>query len=173
MLAADFCKVKQVTIAAGKMYMATATNYRHLITSIEIEATPAQVWSVLTDFASFPSWSAFIRRVDGVAALGAGLVVELQPVGMKPSVFKPVVVTCEAEREFAWLGKLGWGGLFDGEHRFVLEPLPDGGTRLIHSERFGGLLVPLLKKMLTGPTAAGFAAFNVALRVEVGRRFGG
>jgi hypothetical protein len=52
--------------------------------------------------------------------------------------------------------------VFDGRHRFELEALEDGRTRLTHRETFTGLLVPLLWGSLVGPTTAGFERFNTA-----------
>ncbi len=66
-------------------------------------------------------------------------------------------------QELRWPGKLGFGGLFDGEHSFVLTANADGTTHLTHSERFSGVLVTLLKGTLTN-THAGFDAFNQALQ---------
>jgi hypothetical protein len=36
--------------------------------------------------------------------------------------------------------------------------------RFVHGESFRGLLVPLLRKNLDGPTRAGFTAMNEALK---------
>jgi hypothetical protein len=64
-----------------------------------------------------------------------------------------------------WFGKLLFGGLFDGRHRFELVP-ENGATRLVHSERFSGMLVPLVKKVLRD-TERDFAALNAALKERV------
>ena len=47
-------------------------------------------------------------------------------------------------------------------HRVELVPA-DAGTRLIQTEHFTGVLVPLMKKRLDTDTAAAFEAMNVAL----------
>lgn len=54
----------------------------------------------------------------------------------------------------------------DGEHYFQLQARDGGGTRLLHGERFSGLLLPLLKSNLQGPTRAGFEAMNLALKAR-------
>ncbi|MGH2735621.1 MAG: SRPBCC domain-containing protein, partial [Actinomycetota bacterium] len=58
-------------------------------------------------------------------------------------------------------------GLFDGEHRFTLEPTNGGGTRVVQGERFSGALVPLLRRSLDDGTLAGFRAMNEALKRRV------
>jgi hypothetical protein len=72
-------------------------------------------------------------------------------------------------RAFEWLGRLVMPLLFDGRHRFELVPNGDG-TRLIHTEHFTGLLVPLLKKSLDTKTVAGFEAMNTALKARAEAR---
>jgi hypothetical protein len=57
-------------------------------------------------------------------------------------------------------------GLFDGEHRFVLEDTGGSGTRFTHAERFTGVLVPLFGGTLA-KTAVGFEQMNEALKAEV------
>jgi hypothetical protein len=76
------------------------------------------------------------------------------------------VLAATPGHELRWLGKLGPGGLFDGEHSFVLTLNPDGTTRLTHGERFTGVLVALLKGTAT-KSHAGFDAFNRALKQRV------
>ena len=80
--------------------------------------------------------------------------------------FKPTVLAAEPGRELRWLGRLLVPGVFDGEHRFRLEPLPDGRTRFIQSERFTGILVALLRKTLD-KTQLGFEQMNGALKQRV------
>jgi len=54
-------------------------------------------------------------------------------------------------------------GLFDGEHRFVLEP-HEGGTKFTQAEKFRGLLVPLMWKSMLPKTKRGFEMMNQALK---------
>jgi hypothetical protein len=55
-------------------------------------------------------------------------------------------------------------GIFDGEHRFVIEPLPNGQVRFQQSERYSGVLVPLFRGSLDRDTKRGFPEMNVALK---------
>ena len=41
---------------------------------------------------------------------------------------RPTLVEVDASRTFAWLGHMGLPGVFDGRHRFRVEPLGDTGT---------------------------------------------
>ena len=64
-----------------------------------------------------------------------------------------------------WWGHLGVRGLFDGRHRFELHAA-GRGTRLVQSEIFTGVLVPLVARSLDRGTAAGFALMNSALKAH-------
>ena len=38
---------------------------KELHSEIEIDASAERVWGILTDFASYPEWNPFIRRISG------------------------------------------------------------------------------------------------------------
>jgi hypothetical protein len=50
--------------------------------------------------------------------------------------------------------------LFDGEHMFEIETVGPNRVRFVQSEKFGGVLVPFLRKMLETKTRAGFEAIG-------------
>jgi hypothetical protein len=134
--------------------------------AIEIDAPTDDVWQVLAETDRYGEWNPFIRRLQGELREGAKLEVEIAPPGGRSMTFKPTVVAAAPGRELRWLGRLLLPGLFDGEHRFLLEPLPDGRTRFVQSERFSGLLVGVLKGSLE-KTRVGFEEMNRALKAEV------
>ena len=138
---------------------------RHeLHTEIDIDAEPQVVWDVLTDLVNFADWNPFVVESSGEVRVGEKLTNRMQPPGGKAITFKPTVTEVEPARVFEWLGRLLMPGIFDGRHRFELTPTADGGTRLIHSEYFRGILVRLMRKSLDTDTRAGFEAMNVALK---------
>lgn len=138
-----------------------------LASEIVIQAPPAAVWQVLTDFAAYPAWNPFIIGIDGEARSGERLDVRIQPVGGKAMRFRPQVMVCTAPHHLRWRGTLIVPGLFDGEHDFRLEALEGGATRFLHSETFSGLLVRPLAAKLDAQTLPGFVAMNEALKVRV------
>ena len=138
---------------------------KHLHTEIQIEADPAEVWAVLTDFDHYPDWNPFLVDVRGRAEPGGRLRVTLSPPGGRRITMRPTVTDLEPGRVFEWWGHLGVRGIFDGRHRFELTA-SGTGTRLVQQETFTGLLMPLLAKSLDGPTAAGFVLMNQALRAR-------
>jgi hypothetical protein len=74
-------------------------------------------------------------------------------------------LTLEANKEFRWKGKLGINGIFDGEHYFILESVDKDITKFIHGEKFSGLLVPFVRKMLD-KTQKGFQLMNESIKNE-------
>ncbi len=127
-------------------------------------AAPAEtVWRVLTDFAAYPEWNPFIPEIAGDLREGARLRVRIAPSGRSPMTFRPRVLEAAPPRVFRWLGHLFVPGLFDGEHRFRIEPLAER-CRFTQEEEFRGLLAPLLLRAIGAATERGFAAMNEALR---------
>ena len=139
------------------------TTQRTIEQSIEIDAPPAAVWSILADTSAYPEWNPFMSKLDGDLHPGATLDVRIEPPNARPMSFKPTVLTAERERELRWIGHFIVPGLLDGEHSFRIEPLGDGRSRFIQSERFSGLLVRFVKSTLD-KTELGFAEMNAALK---------
>ena len=136
---------------------------REIQHQIDIDATPAAVWAVLTDTSTYGEWNPFLRRLDGELHEGSRLEVEIAPPGGRAMTFKPTVLAAADGLELRWLGRLFAPGLFDGEHRFELEALPHGGTRFTQAERFTGLLVRLFS---LDKTRLGFEQMNRALKAR-------
>lgn len=138
-----------------------------LTASTEIDATPDQVWRVLTDFATYPRWNPFMTSAQvtssgGVLAKGARMRIHLHDAG-GDMTFTPEVLTARPGRELRWLGKAGPGWIADGEHRFRIEQLGPHRVRLTQSERFTGVAVPFIEGQLKSNTLPQFSAMNKAL----------
>ena len=140
---------------------------KELRSEIEIGAPPERVWRVLTDFAAYPEWNPFIRRVSGRPEVDERLVVRMRPSGTRGMTFRPTVMKVEPSRELRWLGHLLVPGIFDGEHIFEIEELERDRVRFVQREVFKGLLVPLLARSLDRDTQRGFEEMNRALRERI------
>lgn len=79
--------------------------------------------------------------------------------------FTPTVLAAEPGRLLRWRGRLGVPGIFDGVHAFELTAR-DGGTHVVQSERFSGLLVPLTGSIVR-QSARGFVTLTDALKARV------
>ncbi len=135
-----------------------------IYTEIEIHAPAERVWRLLTDFAYFPQWNPFIRRISGDVRVGARLEAFLQPLGTRGVTFHPVVLNVEQNRELRWIGGLWMPKLFDGEHSFTLAPRGADSVHFVQQETFTGILVPLFARTLAA-TERGFNEMNHALKV--------
>ena len=139
---------------------------RRIETEVDIAASPETVWEVLTDLDRYEEWNPFVTSSQGRVAVGETLRNRLEPPGGRTMTFAPRVTVADEPRVFEWLGKLGVSGVFDGRHRFELEPT-QSGTRLVHSEEFGGIAVPFLMGAKTqAQTREGFVEMNDALRAR-------
>lgn len=133
---------------------------RDLVTEIDIDAPPADVWAVLTDGDAYGEWNPFIVEMRGPVEVGGTLQNTLQPSPDQQMSFAPTILVVEEERELRWLGRLWVPRLFDGEHYFLLSET-DGGTRLVHGERFSGVLLWFID---VEDFRANFEAMNAALK---------
>lgn len=137
---------------------------KQIRTEIVIHATPAKVWSILTDFKSYPQWNPFIKTIEGKAEQGTKLKARIIPPGASGMTFTPKILVSKQNNELRWLGHLLIPGLFDGEHIFELYENTDGSTTFVQREIFRGILVPLFSKMLDNNTVRGFELMNSKLK---------
>ena len=137
---------------------------KELYTEIEINASPAKVWKILTDFEKYPEWNPFILYLRGKPEPGTKFEVSLRNPGSKPITFHPKWLIVNKNEELRWLGVLFIAGLFDGEHVFELKELSPGKTLFIQKEKFKGLLVPFLWRDLNLKTRKGFEQMNQKLK---------
>jgi hypothetical protein len=134
-----------------------------LSSSIEIQAAADEVWSVLTDFDSYQEWNPSILSSEGEARVGARLTNQLRKEGGGSVTFRPRVLVVDPGRELRWLGHLFVPGIFDGDHRFLIEEVGPGRVRLTQAEKLSGILVPFMRG-LGESTTADFEAMNTALK---------
>lgn len=136
-----------------------------LATTIDIDATPEQIWDVLSDFTEYGEWSNF-SHVDGVAELGIRL--KMRMPGMS---FRPTVTSATPDAELQWSAKIISASLFLGEHNFTLIRNNDGTTRVNNTETFSGALTkPFRRFFAKSHNEGGYAGFNRALKSRVEAR---
>ena len=134
-------------------------------TTVDIDATRDAVWDVLTDFASYSEWN-LSMRIELTPEVGTKLVAHLLGDGGHGMSFRPKVLAATPGEELHWVGRLGFHGIADGEHFFILTTNDHGTTRLNHGERFSGALVALAKGS-SGDSGAAYEAFSQGLKQRV------
>jgi hypothetical protein len=135
----------------------------------DLDATREDVWAVLSDLDRWQDWNPHVVRAAGELHPGARLALSIRTGRGGTMRFRPTVVDVEVGRGFAWLGSLGVRGLFDGHHRFVLDDLPGGRTRIVQSEEFRGLLVRPLRRTVADAEHA-FHEVHVSLAARLAER---
>ena len=134
-------------------------------TTIDIDATPEQVWATLTEFDAYADWNPFITDASETATEGSRLRIHIEPPEGRAATFTPTVTAAVPGERLEWLGKLGVRGLFDGRHEFTLDAIEGERTRLVQRERFSGLLVGLL--LDEDDISEGFEQMNATLKERV------
>lgn len=132
-------------------------------TTIDIGASPETVWRVLTHFSAYPTWNPFIREILGKPERGARLKVRMRLSKQQSSRFSPRVTKVIPAAELHWRGA-AFGGLFVGEHSFIIVPNGVNGVRFIQREQFSGLLAPLILAFIGKKTEDAFERMNKALK---------
>ena len=109
-----------------------------------IQAPPDTIWTLLTDAAKFPTWNSTVTSIEGQIAEGQTLKIRVQSAPER--VFKPKVSGVEAARTMIWSD--GMAPMFKGVRTFTLTPNVDGSTKFEMTERFSGLMLPMIKGSL-------------------------
>lgn len=133
---------------------------------IIIDAPMRIVWQTLVDFPAYPEWNPFLTGVEGFAETGRRIGLTFRLPDGKTQRFDARVAECDPPRELHWKGKLLVGGLYDGEHFFVLRDLSPTRTKLLHCKKYSGLLAGLYAKSLDQNIPEGFRQMNEALKTR-------
>jgi hypothetical protein len=121
-----------------------------------INASPASVWSVLTDGAGYPTWDSGVESIEGAIVEGKRIKVRSE---VSPGRAFPVTVHLDEDGStMTWTGGMPLG-LFCGVRTFTLAS-PDGLTTTFRMrEEYTGALVGLMWKTMPdlGPSFNQFA----------------
>lgn len=133
---------------------------------IVINASPEQVWQVLTDLEHYSEWNPLLYRGSGSVKLGETVVVDAKT-ATKEMNFVCIVTKAEPFKEFAWKFHVIHPFLFRGMHEFRIEPINEISVRFIDTETFQGLLLPTQAKDLTTNGLAAMIEMGKALKKRV------
>lgn len=136
---------------------------KEIVTEVQINARPADVWKVLFANEQWSQWNPFITKSKGALVVGQKITNTMLMTGQKPMTFKPTVLKADPGKELRWLGRLPIPGLFQGEHYFQMES-HGSGTRFVQGELFRGLLIGMLNM---DDARKSFISLNEALKKRV------
>ena len=136
----------------------------HVKTTVDIAASPAQVWAILSDLSAYPAWNPLIVGARGWLDDGAPLDLEVA-VGRTTTLLGTRVLRVRPGEELRWHGPRSslLRRLLCGEHYFVLESLASG-CRLVHGEIFSGLASGLVPSAAYGRLGRAYDSMNQALK---------
>jgi hypothetical protein len=146
----------------------TNTQPYTLEASIQIHASPQRVWAVLAGRAAYPRWNPFIVSSRGQLTPGATLVNRMHD-ATGDTTFTPVVRVVDPGQELQWIGRIGPGGIFDGQHTFTIRQIRPGLVLFTQREDFTGVAVPFYEGHLHADTLPMFRAMNAALAQQAAR----
>ena len=112
--------------------------------SCNISATPAKVWKILTDAASFTAWNSTLTKMEGKIALGE--TVELEAKSAPGRTFKLKITSLNPGNNMTW--EDGFAPMFKGRRTFALTGGSSGDTVFTMTEKFWGLMLPMIKSSL-------------------------
>lgn len=129
---------------------------------VDIDASPQQVWSMLTNAADMPRWNSAVTSIEGRIALGEKLAIR---VPISDRTFKVKVTEMNAPSRMVWAD--GFAPMFRGVRTYQLDAR-DGGTRFSMSETLSGAMLPMIRKSLPefGPS---FQTYAEDLKAEAER----
>ena len=130
-------------------------------TEILIEASPEEVWEVLSDTKTHQEWNPVLKPLDGEFQEGAKLKYQMIEPGKDPVEVSAKVIKVEPNKELNQYG--GIWGIMTFDHHWYLEPT-EGGTKVIQHEEYRGVYVPFWDYSWVEPA---YAKANEALKNKI------
>ncbi len=137
-----------------------ATIMKSFVATTKIARPPEAIWAVLTDATSYSGWATGVHRLEG--KIENGTVLRLFTVSKPERPMKLRVSHLESPKTFTLSGGLPLN-LFRGDRTVTLTPQPDGTTEFKMSERFSGVLSPIMNRMIPDLTDS-FQEYAEALK---------
>ena len=130
-------------------------------TETVINATPSEVWAVLSDPSGYKEWNPVLVPLEGELRQGEKVNYAMTDSEGKTSEVKAKVIEVVPERKLNQYG--GIWGIVTFEHTWELEPV-DGGTRVTQHEEYRGVYVPFWDYSWVEPA---YSSVNEALKARV------
>ena len=120
-------------------------------TEVEIEATPEEVWAILSDVDGWSSWNTTVHASSGQFAQDAQMDITMKnKKGDAGPHYKPMITTCTPPFKMRWRAKMMAGFIFTND-KLIEISATESGCKVTHSELFGGLMF----KMMSGAMKTG------------------
>lgn len=153
--------MSSLTLSAqhGKAVTEKKTFSRTTSISQTIKASPAVVWSILTNASDFPHWNSTVISLDG--AIKEGEKIRLKSTLDPNRTFKLKVKEMRPDQKMVWAGSLG-------KRTYTLVK-QDSGTLFTMTEKIGSFMFPLFANKIPSFDDA-FEQFTSNLKTEAERK---
>lgn len=152
-------------VGQGKAKTVRTTFYRETSISIEIKASPAIVWALLTKAADYSRWNSTVTSLEGKIALGE--TIKLKSILDAKRTFKLKVKEFDPEKRLVWGDGQGNRTYTISQNARPNDEAGQGNGPVTFSmtEKIGGLMFPLYAKMIP-PFEQSFEQFASDLKKE-------
>lgn len=140
----------------GKATTIKKTFSRETSVSINIQADPAIVWTLLTNADDFPRWNSTVISIEG--DIKNGEKIRLKSTLDPKRTFKLKVKAFEPETRLAW-------GDGKGTRVYTISKIDNGSVAFTMTEKIGGLMFPMYAKYIP-PFDTSFEQFAIDLKKE-------
>ena len=139
-----------------------------VFTEIEINATPEEVWNVLTDWKKLNEWSSsFVGISVDKLVIGESFKVYFKnPINGEVLEFERVCTEYEEGKKFGWSGELTSHGFTDN-HIYTLEPTESGSTLFKQEDGIHGRHSKLVNFLTKGHMKSMYEKFDKQLKNRV------
>jgi uncharacterized protein YndB with AHSA1/START domain len=153
----SFALLSAATMAQSEKACTVKRGFSRTTTvKIEIKATPAIVWGLLTSATNYSRWNSTITSIEGNIALGE--TIKLKSTLDAKRTFKLKIKEFEPEKRLIW-------GDAQGTRVFIITAGINGNVLFKMTEKIGGIMFPLYAKMIP-PFDEAFDQFAGDLKKE-------
>jgi hypothetical protein len=140
--------------------------FTHTVVSdtVEINAPRELAWKILVDLAQYPRWNPFTVKADGDLAVGKAIDLHVNMPKRGDRIQTEIVEKIDAPHCLSWGMTLGISPLLSALREQKLEILSNERCRYTTSDRFSGLLSPLVYFLFYDDVHGGFNRVAHALK---------
>jgi hypothetical protein len=135
---------------------------RAVRTEHEIDASPSELYAVLTDLPSYGSWNPFTPGARSTLEPGATIELDVVLNGKLHHRVESVIAV-EPNHKLAWGMRMAGGLLLRSQRTQTLVPISERRTRYVSEQSFEGPLAPLVHLLFAKTIESGFRAVGDAL----------
>ena len=125
-----------VLIVAVVAVLLAITGRKSVYAEATINASPADVWAMITDSESYASWNPILIKAKGEYVEGGAVTYQMKIGDAEPTEVTPLIKQIKTNEMLHQGG--GMTGILTFDHRWQLEAVP-GGTKAVQQEEYTGI----------------------------------